>query len=172
MNASRDVTAHPNPASLDLICDFLPKPTEAELNDSIKQAEGRKTVGAISPEEFPRRFWETLLRLAEVPAETRIAELGRAPRERLVQQIKRAAIPLSGTRGYAQAEVTAGGCLSTKSIRRRCKAAWYRGCTWQVKSSIWTDQSAATIFKRRSAPAGWPEKTPNILPATALAAVV
>lgn len=109
MNASRDVSAHPRPAELDLICDFLPRQTEAELNESIKQAEGRKTVGSIAPEEFPRRFWETLMRLAEVNADTRIAELGRVPRERLVQQIKRCAIPLSGTRGYAQAEVTAGG---------------------------------------------------------------
>ena len=109
MNASRDVSAHARPASLDLLCDFSPARTESEFHESLKQAEGRKTVAAIGPEEFPRRLWETFLRLADVSGETRIAELGRVPRERLVQQVKRNAIPLSGTRGFAQAEVTAGG---------------------------------------------------------------
>jgi hypothetical protein len=113
LDVSRDVTAHAHPASLDLVCDFLPNQTENELAEALQQSwvagGGKKSIVSLPPADFPRRFWETLLALAEVPPEQRTAEASRAARDRLVRAIKRQSIPLSGTRGFAQAEVTAGG---------------------------------------------------------------
>lgn len=113
LDVSRDVTGHANPASLDLVCDFLPCQSENELGEALQQAwaagGGKKSIVSLPVADYPRRFWETLLQLAEVPHEQRTAEVGRAARDRLVRAIKLQPIPLTGTRGFAQAEVTAGG---------------------------------------------------------------
>jgi predicted Rossmann fold flavoprotein len=50
-----------------------------------------------------------LFHLAGVSTETRAAELSKAGRAALVRSMKEARIPVSGTRGFAKAEVTAGG---------------------------------------------------------------
>ena len=73
---------------------------------------------AILPEALPRRLDEALLSRAELTPESKAAELSRVGRARLAQAIKRTRIAVSGTRGFAKAEVTAGG-VSLAEIESR-----------------------------------------------------
>jgi predicted Rossmann fold flavoprotein len=112
LDVSGAVTGDPDPGTLDLVCDFLPAQNDAEFDDALRQragAEGKKPVSAILPDALPRRLFESLLVLAEIPRDLRCAELGKGHRSRLVQIIKHCTVPISGTLGFKKAEVTAGG---------------------------------------------------------------
>ena len=60
-------------------------------------------------EFFPRRVAEAVFAQAGVPLDRRLAELSKAERAALVQAAKGLAMRVSGSRGFAKAEVTAGG---------------------------------------------------------------
>jgi predicted flavoprotein YhiN len=112
LDVSRVISGHANPRSLVLQCDFLPDISETELEDRLKQeaaAAGKKQLGGLLTPLLPRRLTDALFALAELPLDRRAAELGRADRTRCVAAIKRQSIPVSGTRGFRKAEVTAGG---------------------------------------------------------------
>lgn len=112
MDVSRAVTGHPRPATLTLECDFLPELPEHVLDEQLRAAavrEGKRRVVGILPDALPARLAEALARQVGVGDERRAAELSKQQRMRLVAAIKRQAIPISGTRGFAKAEVTAGG---------------------------------------------------------------
>ena len=53
-------------------------------------------------------------------------------------------LPVTGTRGYNYAEVTAGGVALPRSIRRRWSRACARGCIWWARSWTSTAASAAS----------------------------
>lgn len=112
LDVSREITGHAQPATLDLVCDFLPSLSDREFDESLRNdalAAGKKPVAAILPDQLPRRLVDTLLKLSEVPAELRCAELGKAARARLIRAFKHCRIPVTGTLGFKKAEVTAGG---------------------------------------------------------------
>ncbi|MGD9647776.1 MAG: NAD(P)/FAD-dependent oxidoreductase [Pirellulales bacterium] len=112
LDISRFVSGHARPQSLSLACDFLPGVKEAALDELLKQAAaaaGKRHVLALVPGEIPRRLAEALVQLAALDPEQKAAELSKAGRAALVRAIKQATIPLSGTRGFGKAEVTAGG---------------------------------------------------------------
>ncbi len=112
MDVSRAITGHLRPAMLLLECDFLPSVREDQLDEQIRAAaarEGKRRVLSILPDLLPARLMETLARMATIGEDQRAAELSKHQRQRLVEAIKRSAIPISGTRGFAKAEVTAGG---------------------------------------------------------------
>ena len=112
LDISRAISGHPRPQSLSLICDLLPGQTEAALDELLRTqagVSGKRHVVSVLPEQLPRRLVETLAAVAELPLDRKAAELSKAERARLVAAIKRLAIPVSGTRGYKKAEVTAGG---------------------------------------------------------------
>ncbi|HEX7449027.1 MAG TPA: aminoacetone oxidase family FAD-binding enzyme, partial [Pirellulales bacterium] len=112
LDVSRAISGHPRPRTLALNCDFLPQVSEAELDERIKQeaaTAGKKQLGGLLAASLPRRLNEALLRTAGLAPEARAAELARADRARWVAAIKRQAVPVSGTRGFKKAEVTAGG---------------------------------------------------------------
>jgi predicted flavoprotein YhiN len=112
LDVSRDITALPDPACAALECDFLPELTDEQFETELRArsaAAGRKAVVAILPDQVPRRLTEALLEQAAIPAEQRAAELSRDQRARIVRWFKQARIPVSGTRGFEKAEVTAGG---------------------------------------------------------------
>ncbi|MEO8271854.1 MAG: NAD(P)/FAD-dependent oxidoreductase, partial [Aureliella sp.] len=56
-----------------------------------------------------------LLKRAHVMEGAPLAELSRPSRLQLLEDLKRMSLPLSGTRGYPKAEVTAGG-VSTREV--------------------------------------------------------
>jgi predicted Rossmann fold flavoprotein len=112
LDISRHVSGHPRPQSLELRCDFLPEIKAAELDNGLHQQavrEGKKQILALVPELLPRRLAELLLKEAGLPADKKSGELSNSNRAALVRVLKQLPIPVTGTRGFAKAEVTAGG---------------------------------------------------------------
>ena len=112
LDVSREVTAHRQPASLRLECDFLPGETSEAFAERLRSAstiEGKKSVSSIWGQLLPRRLAEQLLVLAEISPEKKGAELSKVECSRLVQLTKRLTLPIAGTLGFEKAEVTAGG---------------------------------------------------------------
>lgn len=110
MDVSRAITAG-EPASARFRCDWLPewKPSELEQWLDQRRAErGSQSVVAALAEALPRRLAEALA--AEVDAAALpLAELSGGARHRLLGLLKQCEFPIRGTRGFAKAEVTAGG---------------------------------------------------------------
>lgn len=112
LDISRTVTGHPEPTVLDVVCDFVPDIRADDLDVGIREqcaAAGKKQVGGVLQKWIPHRLAEEIFQLAGVATELRAAEMSKAARAQLVKWIKEARIRVSGTRGYAKAEVTAGG---------------------------------------------------------------
>jgi len=114
LDVSRVVSGHPQPNMLTLGIDVLPQLREAELDEYLRKAaldSAKKQLAGILPEQLPRRLAETLLVQAGLPADRKAAGLSRNDRTRLVQQIKRLQLSITGTLGFGKAEVTAGGVV-------------------------------------------------------------
>ncbi len=114
LDISRFVSGHPRPASLHLEVDFLPNEKSSALDEHLQRqslSEGKKQLLALVPDLLPRRLAEVLLREAGVNPQAKAGELSKAHRAAIVEAIKRLRIPITGTRGFAKAEVTAGGVL-------------------------------------------------------------
>jgi predicted Rossmann fold flavoprotein len=112
LDISRYVSGHPQPQSLRLECDFLPTITSIALDEQLRaesQKCGKKHVLTLMPEILPRRLSETLLGNAGLSPDHKAGEMSKAHRAALVQAIKQTSIAVAGTRGFAKAEVTAGG---------------------------------------------------------------
>ncbi len=117
LDVSRAITAHPEPATLDLVCDFLPGQSDAAFDEMLRQeaqAAGKKSITAILPPELPRRLIDALLAVSEVAGDLRCAEFGKSARVRLMRAFKHCPIPVTGTLGFKKAEVTAGGIALTE----------------------------------------------------------
>jgi predicted Rossmann fold flavoprotein len=111
LDISRAFTALEMPAA-ELICDFLPALVTENLEERIRQAataDGKQHVVTFLSECLPRRLAESLLDRADIPHEARLGEFSKSSRAALIKAIKSMAIPITGTRGFAKAEVTAGG---------------------------------------------------------------
>jgi predicted Rossmann fold flavoprotein len=112
LDISRAVTGHPSPTSLLLECDFLPAKSDEQLASEFKNrsaSAGRKLLVSILPVELPQRLHEALVIRAGVRLERKAAELTKIERAALVAAYKHQTIPVTGTRGFKHAEVTAGG---------------------------------------------------------------
>jgi predicted Rossmann fold flavoprotein len=112
LDISRTVTLADDPRSLLLACDFLPELRSDQLDARLREAasrEGKKQLAGLCPPELPRRLVEQLVALAGLAPEQKGAELSKAGRAALVAALKATRIAISGTRGFAKAEVTAGG---------------------------------------------------------------
>jgi predicted Rossmann fold flavoprotein len=112
LDISRTVTGHSRPTSLSVLCDFVPdlksEQLDAALHAQFQQA-GKKQVGGLLQPWIPHRLADELFALAQVRPDQRAAEVSKAARTQLVRWIKEARVSISGSRGYAKAEVTAGG---------------------------------------------------------------
>jgi predicted Rossmann fold flavoprotein len=112
LDISRHISGHARPQSLQLICDFLPTVSQAELDAELRNQAtiaGKKQLLSILPEQIPRRLAEALLQNAGLIPEQKAAELSKTGRAALVQTIKQTKIAVTGTLGFEKAEVTAGG---------------------------------------------------------------
>jgi predicted Rossmann fold flavoprotein len=111
LDVSRAVTGR-NPDEIVLEADFLPSERVEELARRLRAltaGEGKRLVSGLVADELPRRFIDALMRLAMVPPERRAAEFSNQEQSRLIDQLKRSRIPITGSRGFEKAEVTAGG---------------------------------------------------------------
>ncbi len=116
MNVSRFVAAATEPHKAILQLDLVPGISEAELAIQLDAATaGRRSVAAALQSFVPRSMAACLLHRARVAEATPLAELPRRARLQILHELKRLQVPLSGTRGYPKAEVTAGG-VSTQEV--------------------------------------------------------
>jgi predicted Rossmann fold flavoprotein len=112
LDLSRVVSGHPRPRSLALELDLLPGWKEPELDEHLRvetAAVGKRQLAAVLAVHLPRRLCDALLPQAGLPMDRRADALSRPERARLVNCLKRLALPLTGTLGFGKAEVTAGG---------------------------------------------------------------
>lgn len=112
LDISRTITGHPEPMTLDLECDFLPTLSEEGVSNTIMReaaSDGKKQLIGVLSRIVPRRLAEALFEKAGIHPELKAAEMSKAIRQQLVDALKRSRIPVSGTRGFKKAEVTAGG---------------------------------------------------------------
>ena len=111
MNVSGAVSSWPEPHRARLLIDLVPDLSEADcvgLMDSAAGA-GKRSLQSVLAAHMPRRMADCLALQAEVAPDVTLAQLPKKSRLRLLETIKRLAVPLAGTRGYPKAEVTAGG---------------------------------------------------------------
>ncbi len=108
MNVSRWLTLPGDESTTALEVDLLPDLTEQDVSDSLMHL-GSKSVGSYLNGLVPKRVAATLASQAGVQLTTTGAELPKKARQTLVIGLKRLTLPVAGTRGYAKAEVTAGG---------------------------------------------------------------
>lgn len=110
MDVSGVMTAEDSMADTKLILDVLPTKTEPELQTLLTDRGidgGRRRVSAVLSQWLPNRLAVALVK--QVGPDLTIAELPRRTTHQLIQITKRLVLPISGTRGFAKAEVTAGG---------------------------------------------------------------
>jgi predicted Rossmann fold flavoprotein len=112
MNLSRWVSDLDNYSQTKIVLDILP---DESLDDLIhwlkdgKQSSRAKKVVNFLQMKFSQRLSETLMQICHVPDAIPMAELANAHINAIANAIKSFDLPISGTRGYSKAEVTAGG---------------------------------------------------------------
>lgn len=112
LDVSRAVTALDDPSAAELVCDFLPDVSIQQLDDELRQAatlDGKRHVAGLLSQRLPRRLVDVILGLSGISPDLRAAEFSKAARAGLIRGLKSTSIPITGTRGFAKAEVTAGG---------------------------------------------------------------
>lgn len=130
MDVSGTLTAADGFSDLSLTLDLLPGLSAEDLDATFSDRRGdggRRRVATLLVEWLPQRLASALARQAS--ADTTIAELPRASRSALVESLKRLPLPVSGTRGFAKAEVTAGGVrlseVDPKTMKSRLAAGLF-----------------------------------------------
>ncbi len=110
MDVSGVMTAADSFSDVRLIADLVPDLTEQEirflLTDRSRDG-GRRNVSTVLGGWLPQRFANSLC--ARAVEDCSIAQLPRGAANDLILSLKRLPLPVSGTRGFTKAEVTAGG---------------------------------------------------------------
>ena len=112
LNVSRGLTQLADPTTAQLQCNFLPHLTPAELDQLLRDrvaANGRKGVLGVLSDLLPQRVLQVLLGRAGVLADHRCADLSKDQRLAITRELRQCRLPLTGSLGFAKAEVTAGG---------------------------------------------------------------
>lgn len=111
LDVSRAVARHEGPDTLDLVLDFVPAQRREQLDQQLQSAcrSGRRQVAGLLPTELPRRLADALLAATGIASDRLGPDLSREERQRLLSGLKGLRVPISGTLGFAKAEVTSGG---------------------------------------------------------------
>jgi predicted Rossmann fold flavoprotein len=119
MDVSGAMTAAESLADLRLTIDLLPEFSYEEVQQRLirrDQDGGRRKASAVVGDWLPDRLALALVQQSD--ADHTLAQLPAASARKLLDQLKRLPLPISGTRGFAKAEVTAGGvCLNEVNPR-------------------------------------------------------
>lgn len=91
-----------------LLVDWLPEASPAGTDVALQALDGRSVLHALAP-PLPERLARALLEQAGLDHDATGATLTREARRRLRRTLHDAALPVTGTRGFGVAEVTAGG---------------------------------------------------------------
>jgi len=112
LNVSRAVTERTGDATVHLVADWLPQMSVDQLSGEFQQLarkSGGKQVRSRLGELLPKRLVESLMEQGEISGERTFAEFSHAEQQRMIGALKECPLPISGTRGFEKAEVTAGG---------------------------------------------------------------
>lgn len=104
-----------------IVVNFLPTHTEDKIRKEIVQGHylfPRQTIKTyLVQKKLPERFVKTLLEKCQVKEITQLCDLKKEERERLLKELFRHELSVTGDKGYAKAEVTAGG-VDLREIRK------------------------------------------------------
>ncbi len=114
MNVSRCVSELDDATRAELHLDLLPDFPEASLEETLLQL-GGKQVSSFLSDHLPRRMVQRIFAASSTDVAITGANLPKKARQKIVANVKRLRLPLSGTKGYAKAEVTNGG-VDTKDV--------------------------------------------------------
>jgi predicted Rossmann fold flavoprotein len=111
LDVSRAVARREGPEPLDLLLDFAPDDRPEALDAALQASSrtGRRPVAGLLPVSLPRRLAEALLVASGIAVDRLGPDLTRAERRVLVATLKGLRLPVTGTLGFAKAEVTSGG---------------------------------------------------------------
>jgi predicted Rossmann fold flavoprotein len=111
MNVSRCVSDLPTDQSSSVAVDLVPNQSreecEAWLSREIRTSQ--KSIANILSQLIPRRLSQSLMQQLGLREDLHGAEFSNKSKNQLLESLKNLPIPIHGTRGYAKAEVTAGG---------------------------------------------------------------
>lgn len=113
MNVSRCISELCG-AKAELQLDFLPDTPESDLDIALQQL-GARQVSTYLADHLPRRLVQRILESSGAEATVTGANLPKKARQQIVASAKRMSLPIDGTKGYAKAEVTAGG-VDTRTV--------------------------------------------------------
>ena len=95
-----------------IYCDFFPEHRQAELEQLVRhlaQQSGKRSWLTGLSTHMPQRFAESLLKVLGLDGQRRGSEVPNPWVVRVAESLKRLRMKVTGTRGFAKAEVTAGG---------------------------------------------------------------
>ncbi|WP_182870231.1 NAD(P)/FAD-dependent oxidoreductase [Rhodopirellula sp. JC639] len=109
MDVSGTITGADSFDDVTLTVDLVPSLSIQQIEQALtdRSSGGRRTTAAVIADWLPARLAESITRSNH--ADDPIAELSRVKLQTLVAALKTATFPIQGTRGFAKAEVTAGG---------------------------------------------------------------
>lgn len=123
MDVSGTMTGADSFTAVKLIVDLLPEISTERLQQEITNRDddrGRTKIASLLYDWLPKRLVDQLT--TRTGSDASIAELSRSSAHQLVQHLKRLELPISGTRGFEKAEVTAGG-VALKEVDPRTMAS-------------------------------------------------
>ena len=122
MDVSGTMTAAESYDDVTLKVDLLPDTNPSELESLLtdRRDGGRTKIASIIGQWLPSRLTDAIVN--QVGGNVSIAELPRRSLVQLIEKTKQLSLPIEGTRGFAKAEVTAGG-VSLKEVDPRTMAS-------------------------------------------------
>jgi predicted flavoprotein YhiN len=112
MDLSGRISAMGDNSRVDMRADLLPnierETLRAELL-ALAAMSGRPSTARLLRGKLPKRLIGPVFSACDVPIELPAAALSKAQRHGLIEALKRLPLPVQGTLGYDQAEVTGGG---------------------------------------------------------------
>jgi hypothetical protein len=127
MDVSGAITAAASFDQVQMVADLVPQCSEEELNAALSERHegGRAKVSSLLSMWLPNRLANGII--TQLGQDARLAELSKAARNRLIQDLKRMQLPVRGTRGFEKAEVTAGGVRLKQVDPRTLESRIHKG---------------------------------------------
>ena len=132
LNVSKALNSLSNFKNSSLKLDFLPLVKEIDLEaklQSFASTDGKKLLSVALGELLPRRLLEGLFSQIGFSPERKCAGISKDERKAIVVSIKSKSVNITGTLGYAKAEVTTGGVsldeVNSKTMESKLKKGLY-----------------------------------------------
>lgn len=132
LNVSKALNSLSNFKNSSLKLDFLPSVKEIDLEaklQSFASTDGKKLLSVALGELLPRRLLEGLFSQIGFSPERKCAGISKDERKAIAVSIKSKSVNITGTLGYAKAEVTTGGVsldeVNSKTMESKLKKGLY-----------------------------------------------